>query len=125
MVMYYSTRVRIGARSALTTSMPLHLEIWSLETAMCLVITAQRTAYSHEEYCILFISLHSISCLYLQVLFTFCNMNLQGFLTGTLFFNRGNFKCGDSLVIMFFDICRVEGFQFIITQVTQDHLLDV
>ena len=33
---------------------------------------------------------------------------------GTLFINRVNFECGNSFFIPFFDICQVQGLQFII-----------
>ena len=39
---------------------------------------------------------------------------MQGSSTKTLFFNRGNFGCGNSFVILIFDTCQVESLQFII-----------
>ena len=38
---------------------------------------------------------------------------LEGFSTGILFFNSGNFACGVIFAISLFDICQVEDLQFI------------
>ena len=38
---------------------------------------------------------------------------IQGFSTGTLFFNGSNFGYGNCFVILFFDICQVESLKFI------------
>ena len=51
-------------------------------------------------------SFYKLEDVYLR---SFIYSPIQSFLTGTSFFNRGGFECGDSFAILFFDISQIEG----------------